>query len=150
MMSDPRFIILLFPCNKHRIRCFITLAAQNTWGKTANRKRYKAASPDTFAETERKKYVIGTEEEPFQHKGIITMYGQVRSPELPVYGAKTLAVRHGALELHGKPTPVTWTVLAETVAVGATEIKLQIPVTWSVGDEIIIASTGGHTSQKGE
>ena len=48
----------------------------------------------------------------------------------------------------GKPTPVTWTVLAETVAVGATEIKLQIPVTWSVGDEIIIASTGGHTSQK--
>ena len=48
----------------------------------------------------------------------------------------------------GKPTPVTWTVLAETVAVGATEIKLQIPVTWSVGDEIVIASTGGHTNQK--
>ena len=48
----------------------------------------------------------------------------------------------------GKPTPVTWTVLAETVAVGATEIKLQIPVTWSVGDEIVIASTGGHMSQK--
>ena len=47
-------------------------------------------------------FQIGTEEEPFQHKGIITMYGQVRSPELPVYGAKTLAVRHGALELHGK------------------------------------------------
>ena len=46
-------------------------------------------------------FQIGTEEEPFQHKGIITMYGQVRSPELPVYGAKTLAVRHGALELHG-------------------------------------------------
>ena len=45
---------------------------------------------------------IGTEEEPFQHKGIITMYGEVRSKELPVYGAKTLAVRHGTLELHGR------------------------------------------------
>ena len=39
-------------------------------------------------------------------------------------------------------------MLAETVAAGATEIKLQVPVTWSVGDEIVIASTGGHTSQK--
>ena len=29
------------------------------------------------------------------------MYGEVRSRELPVYGAKTLAVRHGTLELHG-------------------------------------------------
>jgi len=47
-------------------------------------------------------FQIGTEEEPFQHKGIITMYGQVRSKELPVYGAKTLAVRHGTLELHGR------------------------------------------------
>ena len=31
--SDPRFTILLFPCNKHRIRRLITLRAQNTWGK---------------------------------------------------------------------------------------------------------------------
>jgi len=47
-------------------------------------------------------FQIGTEEDPFRHKGIITMYGQVRSQELPVYGAKTLAVRHGTLELHGR------------------------------------------------
>jgi len=47
-------------------------------------------------------FQIGTEEEPFRHKGIITMYGQVRAKELPVYGAKTLAVRHGTLELHGR------------------------------------------------
>ena len=30
------------------------------------------------------------------------MHGQVRAQELPVYGAKTLAVRHGTLELHGR------------------------------------------------
>ena len=29
------------------------------------------------------------------------MHGQVRAQELPIYGAKTLAVRHGTLELHG-------------------------------------------------
>ena len=29
------------------------------------------------------------------------MYGLLRSPELPVYGAKTLAVRDGTLDLHG-------------------------------------------------
>ena len=45
---------------------------------------------------------IGTEEEPFQHKATIVMHGHVRSKELPMYGAKTLAVRHGTLELHGK------------------------------------------------
>ena len=46
-------------------------------------------------------FQIGTEEKPFEHKAIITMYGNVRSQELPVYGAKTIAIRHGTLELHG-------------------------------------------------
>ncbi|KAK2095397.1 Fibrocystin-L [Saguinus oedipus] len=44
---------------------------------------------------------IGTETSPFQHKAIITLHGHLRSPELPVYGAKTLAVREGILDLHG-------------------------------------------------
>ena len=30
------------------------------------------------------------------------MYGHSRSPEIPIYGSKTLAVREGRLELHGK------------------------------------------------
>ncbi|EPY78834.1 fibrocystin-L [Camelus ferus] len=45
---------------------------------------------------------IGTEASPFQHKAIITLHGHLRSPELPVYGAKTLAVREGILDLHGE------------------------------------------------
>lgn len=44
---------------------------------------------------------IGQEGAPFQHKAIITLHGHLRSPELPVYGAKTLAVREGVLDLHG-------------------------------------------------
>lgn len=30
------------------------------------------------------------------------MHGHLRSPELPVYGTKTLAVREGILDLHGR------------------------------------------------
>lgn len=44
---------------------------------------------------------IGTEAAPFQHRAVITLHGHLRSPELPVYGAKTLAVREGILDLHG-------------------------------------------------
>ncbi|XP_068189914.1 fibrocystin-L-like [Antennarius striatus] len=91
---------------------------------------------------------IGTEEEPFQHKAIITLHGHVRSAELPIYGAKTLAVREGVLDLHGIPVPVTWTYLAQTAPQGSTTITLMKEVTWKAGDEIVIASTGSRHSQK--
>lgn len=54
---------------------------------------------------------IGQEGAPFQHKAIITLHGNLRSPELPVYGAKTLAVREGVLDLHGMNTQ--WHIQAE-------------------------------------
>ncbi|KAM8966821.1 LOW QUALITY PROTEIN: fibrocystin-L [Pelodytes ibericus] len=90
---------------------------------------------------------IGTETTPFQHKAIITLHGHMRSPELPVYGAKTLAVREGILDLHGLPVPITWTLLAQTAEAGTSTIILQKSVTWKVGDEIVIASTGHRHSQ---
>ncbi|XP_018426208.1 PREDICTED: fibrocystin-L [Nanorana parkeri] len=90
---------------------------------------------------------IGTEAAPFQHKAIITLHGHLRSPELPVYGAKTLAVRQGTLDLHGIPVPVTWTRLAQTVEAGSSTLVLQQSVTWKAGDEIVIASTGHRHSQ---
>lgn len=48
------------------------------------------------------KLTVGTEEAPFQHDATIEMHGQLRSPELPIYGAKCLAVREGELNLHGR------------------------------------------------
>ncbi|XP_035687261.1 fibrocystin-L-like isoform X2 [Branchiostoma floridae] len=94
---------------------------------------------------------VGTEEEPFQHKAIITMHGHVRSPELPLYGAKTLAVREGTLDLHGKPTPVTWTFLAASVSPGDTTLTLTQSVNWEVGDQIVLATTGHrHTQRENE
>ncbi|XP_050416785.2 fibrocystin-L [Patella vulgata] len=91
---------------------------------------------------------VGTEAEPFQHKGIITMFGNLRSPELPIYGAKCLAVRDGTLDLHGKPTHVTWSRLASTASAGATAITLEHPVEWNVGDQIVIATTSHRHSQR--
>jgi len=47
------------------------------------------------------KLTVGTEEKPFEHQATIMMHGQLRAPELPIYGAKCLAVREGELNLHG-------------------------------------------------
>uniref|UniRef100_A0A3Q2YMV4 PKHD1 like 1, tandem duplicate 1 n=1 Tax=Hippocampus comes TaxID=109280 RepID=A0A3Q2YMV4_HIPCM len=85
---------------------------------------------------------VGLEEAPFQHKAIITLHGHPRSPELPVYGAKTLAIREGILDLH------VWTHLAQTVDVNSSTLTLMKAVTWEAGDEIVIASTGHRHSQR--
>ncbi|XP_065139309.1 fibrocystin-L-like [Paramisgurnus dabryanus] len=85
---------------------------------------------------------IGTEQQPFQHKAIITLHGHLRSKELPVYGAKTLGVREGVLDLHGIPVPVPWTRLSQTAQSGSSTLTLLDAVTWKTGDEIVIASTG--------
>uniref|UniRef100_A0A3Q2Z1Q4 PKHD1 like 1, tandem duplicate 1 n=1 Tax=Hippocampus comes TaxID=109280 RepID=A0A3Q2Z1Q4_HIPCM len=87
---------------------------------------------------------VGLEEAPFQHKAIITLHGHPRSPELPVYGAKTLAIREGILDLH------VWTHLAQTVDVNSSTLTLMKAVTWEAGDEIVIASTGHHSQRENE
>uniref|UniRef100_UPI003AACF14E PKHD1 like 1, tandem duplicate 1 n=1 Tax=Centroberyx gerrardi TaxID=166262 RepID=UPI003AACF14E len=91
---------------------------------------------------------IGQEGAPFQHKAIITLHGNLRSQELPVYGTKTLAVREGVLDLHGIPVPVPWTHLAQTATNGSVTLNLMKRVTWRVGDQIVIASTGHRHSQR--
>ncbi|KAK3107254.1 hypothetical protein FSP39_010348 [Pinctada imbricata] len=90
---------------------------------------------------------VGTEEEPFQHKATIQMHGMFRSPELPIYGSKVLAVRNGTLDLHGRPTPVTWGLLASTANAGDTSITLKKSVNWEVGDKIVLPTTGHRHSQ---
>jgi hypothetical protein len=48
-------------------------------------------------------FTVGTELAPFTHKAIITLHGQSKvTPELPLYGAKVIAVRRGTLDLHGE------------------------------------------------
>ena len=42
---------------------------------------------------------------------------------------------------------VTWTRLALTANAGDTSITLEDPVDWSLGDEIVIATTGKKQSE---
>ena len=88
------------------------------------------------------KLQVGTEEEPYQHRAQIVMYGNVLSTEIPLFGAKTLAVRDGTLDLHGKKIEPTWTRLASTAQAGTNTLHLAEPVSgWEIGGSIVIAST---------
>lgn len=93
-------------------------------------------------------FQIGTEADPFLQRASITLHGHLRSLELPLIGAKVLAVREGTLDLHGRPVGDTWHCLAETANAGATSIKMKVPVDWRVGDEVVLATTGDRHSQK--
>ncbi len=88
------------------------------------------------------KLQIGTEQTPFQHRAQVTMYGSVRSIELPIFGAKVLALRNGTIDMHGKPVGVTWTQLDSTALENSAQIVLKEPVDWEINSEIVIASTG--------
>ena len=85
---------------------------------------------------------VGTEDEPFRGEASITLFGHVRSKELPVFGAKSLALREGILDIHGLPIQITWTFLSATADDGSTELHLMQRVTWKPGDRIILAPTG--------
>ncbi|XP_052063080.1 fibrocystin-L-like [Mytilus californianus] len=96
---------------------------------------------------------VGTEDQPFQHKAIITGTGHVRTKELPIYGTKSVGVREGRLDLHGQVIDVTWTKLAMTANVGSNTITVKDSVIsgtrpWRNGDQIAIASTGHFNSQE--
>ena len=88
------------------------------------------------------KLQVGTETHPFQHNAAITMYGTLRSIELPIYGAKVIALRNGTIDMHGKPVGVTWTYLNQTASANDNTIYLNDPVDWPVGSQIVIATTG--------
>jgi hypothetical protein len=57
---------------------------------------------------------VGTEQNPYTSKITITMHGDAKTPAIPVYGNKNIAVRKGELHLVGKERKVTWTMLDST------------------------------------
>ena len=91
---------------------------------------------------------IGTEDKPYESNAVITMHGNVRCTEMPVFGCKVIGVREGSLDLHGKYIPVTWTHLAQTAEPDDKTITLKQPVTWKSGDHIAIATTSDRSSMK--
>ena len=61
-------------------------------------------------------FAVGSEDEPFLQRAVITLHGTPISQEIPVYGAKTLSCRLCTLDLHGRPVldGRTHTKLAQT------------------------------------
>jgi hypothetical protein len=86
-------------------------------------------------------FQVGTEDAPFTHRFTLTLHGDRSTPEIPIYGNKVLANREGILDLHGQARTKTWTSLASTVNVGATTLTVQDSVDWTVGEQIVVAST---------
>eukprot|EP00698_Gefionella_okellyi_P011072 TRINITY_DN2904_c0_g2_i1.p1 TRINITY_DN2904_c0_g2~~TRINITY_DN2904_c0_g2_i1.p1 ORF type:complete len:3969 (+),score=910.30 TRINITY_DN2904_c0_g2_i1:483-12389(+) len=92
-------------------------------------------------------FVVGTESKPFQHRAVITLHGDPRSREIPIYGAKVLALRWGYLDIHGIPKYPTWTRLAADGKIGDTVLTLQTDMThsnWQVGDTVIITPSSRY------
>lgn len=78
------------------------------------------------------------------------MHGSRQTPEMPIYGNKCIAVRHGTLDLHGVPRNPTWTELETTVLPGASKITLNTAVDWRAGEVIVIAPTGYYSNETEE
>jgi hypothetical protein len=93
---------------------------------------------------EQGKLVIGTAERPHLHRAVITLIGNRRSRELPMYGAKVLAVRYGIVDMHGDPShaSTTWSRLNASALAGDDRVTMRDKTHWKAGDDIVVAPTG--------
>lgn len=87
------------------------------------------------------KLVIGTPEYPYTKKATIRLWGNRLTPEIPVHGSKVIALRYGAIDMHGIPRTPTWTRVAATAPAGTSTIYVRGPVDWQAGEFIVIAPT---------
>ncbi len=83
---------------------------------------------------------IGTEAKPYTHKATITLTDNVKDEQMMGMGDRGIMLSGGTLNLHGDRTN-TWTKLSATANAGATSIQVLNATSWSVGDEIVLAST---------
>lgn len=83
---------------------------------------------------------VGTSEEPFKQRAIITLTGAESEADVMDMGTKVLGVMAGRIELHGRRI-AGWTRLSETAPVGARQITLERHFAWRPGDRIVIASS---------
>ncbi|XP_066284016.1 fibrocystin-L-like [Branchiostoma lanceolatum] len=85
---------------------------------------------------------IGTAELPFLHTAHIVLYGDSSGEGLPLYGAKTIVVREGTVDMYGMPVSPSWTRLNETALRGNTNMTLREPVNWTPGSTVVVTATG--------
>ena len=89
---------------------------------------------------------VGTEDNPYCSKLIITMYGSKYDPAMPIYGKKVIGVRFSTLDMHGCPVSPCWTQLQTTATAGTNTITTAVATDWKVGDVILLPSTSYQMS----
>jgi len=93
---------------------------------------------------------VGTEAVPFSDKARITLAGLTGADSIPTIGTRAIGVLPGgSLELHGAHNR-SWTKLDGTASAGATQLTLADPVSWEVGDRIVVAPSGFDPSEAEE
>jgi cell migration-inducing and hyaluronan-binding protein len=89
---------------------------------------------------------IGTEDDPFEHKAIITLTDKVPGEDINTMGDRGIMMLRGSLTAHGT-TEHSWSKLSKTAKKGATSIEVLDASGWRAGDEIVLASTDFNPRQ---
>ncbi len=89
---------------------------------------------------------IGTADNPHTSKATITLTDNVPGEDINTMGDRGIMLMQGTLNLHGT-SENTWSKLTQTAERGATSIELLDASGWSVGDEIVLASTDFNPRQ---
>ncbi|WP_244509634.1 G8 domain-containing protein [Haloferax larsenii] len=92
---------------------------------------------------------IGTEDEPFQSKAVITLTGSETDESIRGSGEMAIGTKlfgtfdGGIIDIHGAAREKTdWTKLGASVNEGDQQIQLTESVNWDAGDEIVLAPSG--------
>ncbi len=93
------------------------------------------------------KLEIGTPNQPFRNRAILTLTGNNPSENIMGMGSKVIGVMMGGvLDVHGEPRN-GWTKLNGSVSAGSNRITVLDPTGWRVGDRIVLASTDFNPDQ---
>lgn len=90
---------------------------------------------------------IGTANEPFEQKALVTLNGSNNQLEQNDRGI--MAMGGSNLELHGATPNVLWTKLNQHLELNSKELELEEGVNWAVGDEIVMAPTDYYEAGNG-
>ncbi|XP_068926682.1 fibrocystin [Petaurus breviceps papuanus] len=93
---------------------------------------------------------IGSQEEPYHGKALISLHGNSPSTTFFPYGAKFLAVKNGTLSLHGLMPEMSFTHLRTAAQANDTMLALEDSVDWHPGEEVIISGVTLEGSQRQE
>ncbi|GIL74261.1 hypothetical protein Vretifemale_4328 [Volvox reticuliferus] len=85
--------------------------------------------------------LIGSPGEPYSSGATITLLGQPGHTGHYLYGNKVLAVRNGRVQMTGCPREPPYTTLNATASPGDTDLLVNGPLNWQVGDHIALFSS---------